>query len=97
MGKWDWKEWLRAALIRALKTFAQTAAASITVGAALEEVQWLRVLSVSGLSFVLSILTSLGGIPEVARLDPEEDDGIIAEDDPEAGTFVRTDPPDDNQ
>ena len=69
---WNWKEWLKAALIRALKTFAQTAAASITVGAAVEEVQWLRVLSVSGVAFVLSMLTSLGGLPEVERTDPPD-------------------------
>ena len=62
---WNWKEWLRAALIRAVKTFAQTAVASISVGAAMEEIHWLRVLSVSGVSFVLSMLTSLGGLPEV--------------------------------
>ncbi len=72
MGKWNWKEWLRAALIRALKTFAQAAAASITVGAAMEEVDWLRVLSVSGVSFVLSMLTSLGGLPEVEKIDLPE-------------------------
>lgn len=70
---WDWKEWLKAALIRALKTFAQTAAASITVGAAVEEVQWLRVLSVAGVAFVLSMLTSLGGLPEVERTEPPDD------------------------
>ena len=69
---WDWKEWLKAALIRAIKTFAQTAVASISVGAAVEEVQWLRVLSVSGVAFVLSMLTSLGGLPEVARTDPPD-------------------------
>ena len=69
---WDWKEWLKAALVRAIKTFAQTAVASISVGAAVEEVQWLRVLSVSGVAFVLSMLTSLGGLPEVARTDPPD-------------------------
>lgn len=65
MGKRDWAEWLKAALIRAIKTFAQTAVASISVGAAISEVDWLRVLSVSGVSFVLSMLTSLAGLPEV--------------------------------
>ena len=69
---WDWKEWLKAALIRAIKTFAQTAAASITVGAAVSEVQWLRVLSVSGVAFVLSLLTSLAGLPEVEKTDPPD-------------------------
>lgn len=72
MGKRDWKRWAQAALIRALKTFAQTAAASITVGATMAEIDWLRVLSVSGVAFVLSILTSLGGLPEVDNVEPEE-------------------------
>lgn len=63
--KWDWKKWAKAAGIRALKTFAQTFAAMITVGAAVSEVDWLRVLSVSGVAFVLSIMTSLAGLPEV--------------------------------
>lgn len=70
--KWDWKEWAIAALIRAVKTFAQSFASCIAVGAALEEVQWLRALSVSGVAFVLSMATSLAGIsiPEVKRQEP---------------------------
>ena len=68
--KRDWKKWALAALIRAVRTFAQTFAGCIAVGAALEEVQWLRALSVSGVAFVLSILTSLGGLPEV-EAEPE--------------------------
>ena len=70
--KWNWKEWATAALIRALRTFAQTFAGCIAVGAAVEEVQWLRALSVSGVAFVLSILTSLGGLPEVEQVPVEE-------------------------
>ena len=69
MGKWNWQEWTKAALIRAVKTFAQTAAATITVGATMAEVDWLRALSVSGVAFVLSILTSLGGLPEVEKTE----------------------------
>ena len=69
----NWKAWLKAALIRAVKTFAQTAAASITVGAAVSEVDWLRALSVSGVAFVLSILTSLTGLPEVEKKPPADD------------------------
>lgn len=65
MMKWDWKAWAKAAGIRALKTFAQTFASMIAVGAAVSEVDWLRALSVSGVAFVLSILTSLAGLPEV--------------------------------
>ena len=61
----DWKKFLLAALIRAIRTFAQTFVGFIAVGAALEEVQWLRALSVSGAASVLSILTSLAtGLPE---------------------------------
>ena len=63
--KRNWGKWALAALIRAVRTFAQTFAAMIAVGAAFSEIDWLRALSVSGVSFVLSILTSLGGLPEV--------------------------------
>ena len=72
--KRDWKKWLLAALIRAVRTFAQTFVGFIAVGAALEEVQWLRALSVSGAAFVLSILTSLAtGLPEA------EDEPVLIE------------------
>ena len=72
--KWDWKEFLWAALIRAIRTFAQTAVSMIAVGAAFSEIQWLRVLSVSGVAFVLSILTSMAtGLPEVEKKPPAED------------------------
>lgn len=63
--KWDWKDWAKKAGVRALKTFAQTFASMIAVGAAVSEVDWLRALSVSGVAFVLSLLTSLAGLPEV--------------------------------
>lgn len=70
--KRDWKKWIIAALIRALRTFAQTFVGFIAVGAALEEVQWLRALSVSGAAFVLSILTSLAtGLPEAEAEEAE--------------------------
>ena len=68
----NWKEWAKAAFIRAIRTFAQTFTGCIAVGAAVEEVQWLRALSVSGVAFVLSILTALGGLPEVERSKPPE-------------------------
>ena len=71
--KRDWKKWILAALIRAVRTFAQTFVGFIAVGAALEEVQWLRALSVSGVAFVLSILTSLGGLPEVEKKPPADE------------------------
>ena len=76
--KRDWKKWILAALIRAIRTFAQTFVGFIAVGAALEEVQWLRALSVSGAAFVLSILTSLAtGLPEAevpALIEPPDID-----------------------
>ena len=76
--KRDWKKWIIAALIRAVRTFAQTFVGFIAVGAALEEIQWLRALSVSGVAFVLSILTSLGGLPEVeevpATVEPPDEE-----------------------
>ena len=71
--KRDWKKWAIAALIRAVKTFAQTAVSMIAVGAAFSEIDWLRVLSVSGVAFVLSILTSLAGLPEVPEGEPAEE------------------------
>ena len=64
---WNWKEWVMAALIRAIRTFAQTFAGCIAVGAAMNEVDWLRALSVSGVAFVLSILAALAGLPEVKK------------------------------
>ena len=59
------KKWVKAALIRAIKTFAQTAASLITVGAVMTEIDWVTVASASCVAFIYSILTSLGGLPEV--------------------------------
>ena len=71
----DWKKFLIAALIRAVRTFAQTFISLVAVGAAFSEVDWLRALSVSGVAFVLSILTSLAtGLPEVEMKPPAEDE-----------------------
>ena len=78
--KVDWKKFVIAALIRAVRTFAQTFVGFIAVGAALEEVQWLRALSVSGAACVLSILTSIAtGLPEVDKTEPAEEE-VVAED-----------------
>ena len=76
MMNWDWKEWALAALIRAVKTFAQTAVSMIAVGAAFSEIDFLRVASVSGVAFLLSWLTSLAGIsiPEVKRKEPPDEE-----------------------
>jgi len=59
------KEWLKASLIRALRTVCQTAIATIGTSALLSEVNWVAVASSSALAGVLSILTSLAGLPEV--------------------------------
>ena len=59
------KEWLKAALIRALKTVAQTAVSMITIGSALSEIKWGYVASVSVVAGIYSLLTSLAGLPEV--------------------------------
>lgn len=59
------KKWWEAAGTRAIKTFAQTALAMITVGAAFTEIDWVNVLSVAGVAAVYSLLTSLSGLPEV--------------------------------
>lgn len=59
------KRWLIAAGVRGLKTAAQTAASIISVGTVMQDIDWMMVASASGLSAVLSILTSIAGIPEV--------------------------------
>lgn len=59
------KAWLKAAGIRAIKTVAQTAVATIGTTAVINQVNWLMVVSASALAGVLSILTSVAGIPEV--------------------------------
>lgn len=62
----NWKELLRCAGIRAIRTFAQTFLGFVAVGAALDEVQWLKALSVSAVAAIFSILTSVAtGLPEV--------------------------------
>ena len=65
MNRYNWKEWLRAAAIRAVKTFCQTALSMLTVGQAFIEVNWANVISVSGVAAVISVLTSVAGLPEV--------------------------------
>lgn len=59
------KRWIRAALIRAARTVAQTAIALIPAGVMIQEVNWIMVLGTAGLAGVLSLLTSLAGLPEV--------------------------------
>lgn len=59
------KAWLKAAGVRALKTVAQTAVATIGTSAAMGEVSWLMVGSASLLAGILSLLTSVAGLPEI--------------------------------
>lgn len=59
------KQWLKAAGIRAIKTIAQTAIATISTSAVLEEVNWVMVASASALAGILSLLTSIAGLPEL--------------------------------
>ncbi len=61
----NWKLWAKAAAIRAIKTMAQTAVATIGVSAVMQEVNWIAVGSAALLSGVLSVLTSVAGLPEV--------------------------------
>lgn len=64
------KLWLKAALVRAIKTMAQTAVALIGTNAVgILDVDWIAVLSASALSGILSILTSIAGLPEVEKID----------------------------
>lgn len=62
--KTNLKNWAKAAGIRAIKTVAQTAVATIGTSAVLGEVNWIAVASASALAGVLSILTSIAGLPE---------------------------------
>lgn len=59
------KKWLKCAGIRAIKTIAQTAVATIGTSAVMGEVNWLAVASASVLAGILSLLTSVAGLPEV--------------------------------
>ena len=62
----DWAEWAVSAGIRAIKTVAQTAVATIGTAAAMGEVNWVMVGSAAVLSGILSLLTSVAGLPETA-------------------------------
>lgn len=65
MLKENWKTWAKAAGIRAIKTVAQTAVATIGTSAVIGDVNWVAVVSASVLAGVLSVLTSVAGLPEV--------------------------------
>lgn len=59
------KKWIKCASIRAIKTVAQTMVAMIPVGISIEQVSWLTVIGTSLLAGILSLLTSVAGLPEV--------------------------------
>lgn len=63
----NWKAWAKAAGVRAVKTVAQTAVATIGTSAVLAQVDWRVVVSASILAGLLSVLTSVAGLPEVAE------------------------------
>lgn len=59
------KQWFKAAAVRAIKTIAQTAVATIGTAAVLSEINWQMVISASIVAGILSLLTSVAGLPEV--------------------------------
>ena len=59
------KKWIKAALIRAVKTVAQTLVATLSTSSLIAEINWKVALSTSALAGILSILTSIGGLPEL--------------------------------
>lgn len=61
----DWKLWAKAAGIRAIKTMAQTAVATIGVAATMQDISWVVVGSTALVAGILSVLTSIAGLPEV--------------------------------
>ena len=64
---YSFMDWIKAAGVRALKTVAQTAVATIGTSALISEVNWLAVVSASALAGVLSLLTSVAGLPELEK------------------------------
>jgi hypothetical protein len=65
------KEWIKCAGVRAIKTMAQTAVSLITVGATMSEIEWAMVGSASLLAGILSILTSVAGLPEIKNVSQQ--------------------------
>lgn len=63
--KTNWKTWIRAAAVRAIRTIAQTAVATMGTSMVLDDVNWLMVGSASLQAGILSLLTSVAGLPEV--------------------------------
>jgi hypothetical protein len=71
----DWKSWFKAAGIRAIKTVAQAAIGTIGASAAMGDVDWMLVGSASLLAGILSLLTSVAGLPELEKPSKDETEG----------------------
>lgn len=69
----DWKAWFKAAGIRAIKTMAQTAVATIGTSMVLSEIDWVLVGSSSAVAGILSLLTSIAGLPELDKVEAGTD------------------------
>ena len=67
MLKYNFKDWIKAAGVRAIKTVAQTAVATIGTAAVMGNVDWLMVVSASALAGIVSLLTSVAGLPELDK------------------------------
>lgn len=67
MLKYNFKDWIKAAGIRAIKTVAQTAVATIGTAVAMGNVDWIMVASASALAGIVSLLTSVAGLPELDK------------------------------
>lgn len=63
------KNWWKAAAVRTIKTFAEVLISMVTVGQAFSEVEWMHVLSVSGVAALLAFLTCFAGLPEVTEAE----------------------------
>ncbi len=68
------KKWAIAAGIRAVRTFAQTFASLMTVGAAVNEIDWLYIASSSAVAFIYCLITSVAGLPELDKSNEQSDD-----------------------
>lgn len=68
------KLWIKSASIRALKTFAQSFASLMTVGVAINEIDWKYVASVSTVAAIYSIVTSIAGLPEVKEIEVAQEE-----------------------
>ena len=68
MKKYDMKLWVRASLVRAIKTMAQTSVSLITVGNLVTDMDWVAIFSIALTSGIASILTSIAGLPELEEV-----------------------------